>query len=141
MNFSFRNPGGKFFAENWRSHWLGILGLIILFIALRWNNFDAALNRDEGEYAYSALLLEHGMAHYEHAFVQKPPMVFYSYALSDFFLPHVFWGPRLLASAFVAFLDSFWSTTAGGGCGNARCASTVIILKWSFLERMHFCHK
>ena len=102
MNFSSQNLGGKIFAKNGRSRWLGILGLIILFAALRWNNFDAALNRDEGEYAYSAQLLEHGVAPYEHAFVQKPPMVFYSYALSDFFLPRVFWGPRLLAGAFVA---------------------------------------
>ena len=91
-----------FFGKNCLRHWLGISGLVVLFIALRWNNFDAALNRDEGEYAYSALLLEHGMAPYEHAFVQKPPMVFYSYVLSDFFLPHVFWGPRLLTGAFVA---------------------------------------
>src|ERR1019366_1889061 len=39
---------------------------------------------------------------YEHAFIQKPPMVVYSYALANFLFPHFFWSPRLLAYAFVA---------------------------------------
>jgi len=37
--------------------WLGVLGLAILFVLLRWNNFNAPLIRDEGEYAYAAQLL------------------------------------------------------------------------------------
>lgn len=102
MKFPLQDLRAKLCCENWRSLWFGILSLIVLFIALRWNNFDAPLIRDEGEYAYAAQLLEHGMAPYEHAFIQKPPMVFYSYALSDFFLPHVFWAPRILACVFTA---------------------------------------
>lgn len=83
-------------------HWLGFLGLAALFIALRWNNYDAPLIRDEGEYAYAAQLLIQGVAPYEHAFIQKPPGVIYSYALADLFLPQHFWSPRLLAYLFVA---------------------------------------
>ncbi len=82
--------------------WPAVLGLALLFVALRWNNFDAPLIRDEGEYAYAAQLLVQGVAPYEHAFIQKPPMVIYSYAVSNLLLPHVFWAPRLLAYLCVA---------------------------------------
>lgn len=90
-----------FGARRW-SWWLGFLGLIVLFCALRWNSYDAPLTQDEGEYAYSAFLLENGLAPYEHAFIQKPPMVIYSYAFAYLIAPHVFWAPRLLAYLFVA---------------------------------------
>jgi 4-amino-4-deoxy-L-arabinose transferase-like glycosyltransferase len=83
------------------SQWLGFLGLAALFVALRWNNFNAPLTRDEGEYAYAARLMIQGVAPYQHAFVQKPPGVIYSYALANLFLPQ-FWSPRLLAYLFVA---------------------------------------
>jgi Dolichyl-phosphate-mannose-protein mannosyltransferase len=82
--------------------WLGILGLALLFVALRWNNLNAPLTPDEGEYAYSAQLLTAGVAPYQHAFIQKPPMIIYSYALSHFLFSNVFWGPRILAGLFVA---------------------------------------
>jgi hypothetical protein len=80
------------------SLWLGMFGLALLFAGLRWNNLAAPLIRDEGEYAYSAQLLVQGVAPYEHAFMQKPPGVIYSYALSNLLLPGVFWAPRLLAA-------------------------------------------
>jgi hypothetical protein len=102
MNYPTKKIRAIFFGESWPRQWFGILGLIILFVSLRWNNFDSPLTRDEGEYAYAAQLLAHGLAPYEHAFIQKPPMVFYSYAFADFFLPHVFWAPRLLAGVFTA---------------------------------------
>lgn len=100
LNFQIRNLRAEFFGVNRLRRWLGILGFIVLFAALRWNNFNAPLTRDEGEYAYAAQLLEHGKIPYESAFIQKPPMVFYSYALADFFLPHIFWAPRILAGVF-----------------------------------------
>jgi 4-amino-4-deoxy-L-arabinose transferase-like glycosyltransferase len=84
------------------SHWLSFLGLAALFAALRWNNYDAPLIRDEGEYAYAAQLLLQGATPYQHAFIQKPPGVIYSYALADLFLPQHFWSVRLLAYLFVA---------------------------------------
>ncbi len=82
--------------------WLGGIGVALLFVVLRWNSFDAPLIRDEGEYAYSARLLVQGLAPYQHAFIQKPPMVVYSYALASLLLPHIFWAPRVLAYAFAA---------------------------------------
>jgi hypothetical protein len=73
-----------------------------LFIVLRWHQCDAPLIRDEGEYAYAAQLLAHGAAPYEHAFLQKPPMVVYCYALANALFPNLFWAPRLLAYLFAA---------------------------------------
>src|SRR5215469_15475009 len=84
------------------SHWLSLLGLAALFVVLRSNNYDAPLIRDEGEYAYAAQLLIQGVAPYQHAFIQKPPGVIYTYALADLFLPQHFWSVRLLAYVFVA---------------------------------------
>ncbi len=69
---------------------------------MRWNNFNTPLTRDEGEYAYAAQLLERGIAPYQHAFIQKPPMVIYSYAFADWLMPRCYWSPRILAGVFVA---------------------------------------
>jgi hypothetical protein len=82
------------------SPWLGGLGICVLLVVLRWNSLDAPLVRDEGEYAYAAQLLGHGLLPYEHAFLQKPPMVVYTYALSGAMAPNVFWFPRVLAGLF-----------------------------------------
>lgn len=82
--------------------WLASLGLLLLFVVLRWNSYDVPLTRDEGEYAYSARLLLHGHTPYEDSFLQKPPMVVYSYALGGIVVPHVFWFPRVLAYLFAA---------------------------------------
>ena len=100
---SAREWGGMSFVQGsgWRT-WLGIVGIALLFVALRWHRCDAPLIRDEGEYAYAAQLLQGGMAPYEHSFMQKPPMVIYSYALADVIAPRVFWAPRLLAYLFTA---------------------------------------
>jgi hypothetical protein len=77
--------------------WLGIGGLSCLFVLLRWNNFNAPLIRDEGEYAYAAQLLLSGRLPYEHCFLQKPPMVAYSYALASVLAPDAYWFPRVVA--------------------------------------------
>ena len=84
------------------SQWLSIFGLVLLFVALRWNNYNAPLISDEGEIEYSAQLLIQGIAPYQHAFIQKPPGVVYSYALANLLLPQCFWAPRLIAYIFVA---------------------------------------
>ena len=80
--------------------WLGGLGICVLLVALRWNSLDAPLVRDEGEYAYAAQLLGHGQLPYEHSFLQKPPMVAYTYALASTLAPNTFWFPRVLAGLF-----------------------------------------
>ncbi len=71
-------------------------------IALRWNSFGVPLTPDEGEYAYSAQLLRHGLPPYEFSFLQKPPLVVYFYLLADILAPHAEWAPRALCAAFVA---------------------------------------
>lgn len=81
--------------------WLGIFGVALLLCVLRWNSYRAPLIRDEGEYAYSAQLLRYGLAPYEQAFLQKPPMVVYTYALAHFLAPNTFWFPRVLAAGFI----------------------------------------
>ncbi|MGO8764739.1 MAG: ArnT family glycosyltransferase [Limisphaerales bacterium] len=82
--------------------WFGLAGLGIFFLALRWNSFSVPLDRDEGDYAYAARLLVQGLAPYEHIFIQKPPMVIYSYALAHLMAPHLFWFARLGAYLSVA---------------------------------------
>ena len=77
--------------------WLGALGVGALLVILRWNSLDAPLVRDEGEYAYAGQILKRGLVPYQHAFLQKPPMVIYTYALAGALAPNTFWFPRLLA--------------------------------------------
>ena len=81
---------------------LGLVGLVVLFAALRWNSYDAPLTRDEGDYAYAAMVLLHGHVPYKQCFLQKPPMIIYSYALAELLAPRVFWFPRILAGLCVA---------------------------------------
>lgn len=88
-------------SQHW-SRWLGLFGVGLLFVALRWNNFNAPLINDEGEIDYSARLLVQGIAPYQHAFIQKPPGAIYCYALGNLLLPDDFWAPRLVACVFVA---------------------------------------
>jgi hypothetical protein len=82
------------------SPWLGGVGICVLLVALRWNSLDTPLVRDEGEYAYAAQLLGRGLLPYEHSFLQKPPMVVYTFAVSGALAPNVFWFPRVLACLF-----------------------------------------
>jgi hypothetical protein len=58
------------------------LGLIILAIyLLRINFLDIPLERDEGDYALAGKLILEGAKPYVDVFEQKPPGLFYSYAL------------------------------------------------------------
>ena len=82
---------------------LGGLGVFVLFVLLRWNMLGVPLVRDEGEYLYAAQLLKHGLLPYEHSFLQKPPMVAYSYLLANGIAPGFFSAPRFLAYLFEAF--------------------------------------
>ncbi len=88
---------------------MAIVALVLLFLAFRWNNFALPLVRDEGEYAYSAHLLKDNRLPYEDAFLQKPPMIVYAYALAYAIAPSAFWAPRILAHICVALsLAALW---------------------------------
>ena len=56
--------------------------------ALQWNWFAMPLERDEGEYAYSAWLMRTGKGvPYRDSFLQKPPMIIHTYALVEALAP------------------------------------------------------
>ena len=77
------------------------VGVTALTIILRWNSFNIPLIRDEGEYAYSAWLLLKGISPYLNSFLQKPPLIIYSYALPQLFGLAEPWAFRFLACLFV----------------------------------------
>ncbi|MFC1727429.1 ArnT family glycosyltransferase [Patescibacteria group bacterium] len=80
-----------------KSDWLLVFIFIVLFIFLHWNNFNMPLERDEGEYAYSAWLMKQGKMPYQSAFIQKPPLIIYTYVLAQLVPVDGYWAPRLLA--------------------------------------------
>src|SRR4030066_2222634 len=78
-----------------RNTLLGI-SLLVFFLALRWNSFNAPFERDEGVYAYSAWIMRKGIMPYEYSFPYKPPMIIYTHMLSQVVFGDVIWGPRVL---------------------------------------------
>lgn len=76
------------------------IALLFLFYLLNWNSVAAPFERDEGEYAYSASLLLDGQLPYQNSFLQKPPMIVYTYALGQLISPNAVWPPRMLAIIF-----------------------------------------
>ncbi|MBI2309463.1 glycosyltransferase family 39 protein [Candidatus Collierbacteria bacterium] len=78
-------------------YWVLVLAL---FMLVRWNSITAPFERDEGEYAYSAWLLRNGARPYVDSFLQKPPMIVYTYALAQAIDENSVWPPRMLASLF-----------------------------------------
>lgn len=74
---------------------------IVLFLLLRWNSFTTPFERDEGEYAYSAWIMKQGILPYENSFLQKPPMIIYTYLLGEVVSSNTLWPMRLLAVIFV----------------------------------------
>lgn len=68
---------------------------------MNWNSFSAPFERDEGEYAYSAWLLRTGGTPYQDSFLQKPPLIIYTYLIGQMMNPLAVWPPRMLASIFI----------------------------------------
>ena len=80
---------------------IGLLLLIIgVLFVLRWNSFTAPFERDEGEYAYDARVLLDGGLPYRDSNSQKPPLIFYTYALANVIDRTAVWPPRVLAFGF-----------------------------------------
>jgi len=74
--------------------------LFLFLLLLRWNSFEMPFERDEGEYAYSAWILRQGIMPYENSFLQKPPMIIYTYAFGQLFDKTGIVSPRVLATIF-----------------------------------------
>jgi len=87
----FWNIRGKFLATCLFAVWL---------LFLNFNTITAPFQRDEGEYAYSAQLLRDGGTPYKESFMQKPPMIIYTYYLAQTVSENV-WTPRALALLFI----------------------------------------
>ena len=81
---------------------VSLAGLILLFLLLRWNSFTMPFERDEGEYSYSAWLMRQNVMPYEHAFIQKPPMIIYTFMLAQSLSEDSVAIPRILAALSVA---------------------------------------
>ncbi len=77
-----------------------IFGIVILSIILRWNSFSAPFERDEGDYAYSAWLLRQNIPPYQNSFLQKPPMIIYTYFVGFLMNKEAVWPYRILALVF-----------------------------------------
>ncbi len=78
-----------------------ILFFLSFFVALNWNSYSAPFERDEGEYAYSAWLMRGDGLPYQDSFLQKPPLIIYTYLLGQVIAPVAVWPPRVLASLFI----------------------------------------
>lgn len=78
-----------------------LIGVFLLVLGLRGNSVMTPFERDEGEYAYSARLLLRGDVPYKESFLQKPPLIIYTYALGQLIDPQGLWTPRFLAILFV----------------------------------------
>lgn len=84
-----RKPGKK-------EIFLTIVFIFIFFVLFRWKNYPAPLDRDEGEYAYAAWIMGKGIIPYENSFLQKPPMIIYTYMLGQIFDQSGILGTRVL---------------------------------------------
>ena len=56
--------------------------------------------RDEGEYAYGAWMITQGGFPYKDTFLQKPPLIIYTYLLGEIVAPGSLWPSRFLAVIF-----------------------------------------
>ena len=93
-----QNRQGFFKEKITRLHLLSLVGMICFFLVLRWNSFTVPFERDEGEYAYSAWLMNHHVMPYEHSFLQKPPMIVYLYMACQYISEDSIVLPRIFAS-------------------------------------------
>ncbi|MCM2339329.1 MAG: glycosyltransferase family 39 protein [Burkholderiales bacterium] len=80
-----------------------VIIFISFFILFNWNSFSAPFERDEGEYAYSAWLMRTDRIPYQDSFLQKPPLIIYTYLMGQYINPISVWPPRFLASIFTLF--------------------------------------
>ena len=107
---------------------LSVAGLIILFLLLRWNSFTMPFERDEGEYSYSAWLMRQGVMPYEHAFMQKPPMIIYTYMLAQAVSEDSLVPPRVLSALATALSTILVGFIVSRGHGRAAGLSAMYLM-------------
>ncbi len=94
------------------------IGIIFLFLLVRWNSFNAPFERDEGEYSYAAWLMRQNQMPYEHAFLQKPPMIIYTYMIAQLISEDSHIPPRILAALSVGLSTLLVGMIASREYGN-----------------------
>jgi hypothetical protein len=77
-----------------------VILFLFFFFALNFNYLNTPWERDEGEYAYSAWLMQVDKPFYVNSFLQKPPLIIYTYYLGHLIKPFALWPPRLLGLLF-----------------------------------------
>lgn len=80
---------------------------LLLLILLKWNTFSSPYERDEGEYAYSAWILRNGSVPYRDSFIQKPPMIIYTYFIAGLINQNALWPARLLVFIAIGLTSIF----------------------------------
>lgn len=85
------------------------LVLLFLFFVffLRWNGLATPFERDEGEYAYGAWIITQGGFPYQDTFLQKPPLIVYTYLLGEKLVGNNLWFPRFMAIVFTILTAYF----------------------------------
>ncbi len=69
---------------------LGLAFVVLAWLFLfRFNTLTSPYQNDEGEYAYAAQILHGGGVPYKEDFMQKPPMIIYTYYLAESISPSV----------------------------------------------------
>lgn len=115
-----------------KSTWLVLLNLVglgVLFAALQWNSITMPFERDEGEYAYSAWIMKEGYVPYRDSFLQKPPMIVYTYLASQLIDADAVWPPRVFASLFTLLT----ALTVGLAAKHLYGNRTAWLSVWMFL--------
>jgi len=83
-----------------KKDWVLFFVLLFFVIFLRWNSIGTPFERDEGDYAYSAWIMRQGGLPYEDIFLQKPPLISYTYLAGQLVDPIGIVSPRILAAVF-----------------------------------------
>lgn len=126
-----------------KNNYWGII-IIILFLGFSWLLYYNSLNMpwegDEGEYAYSAMLMRQGEAPYLNSFLQKPPLIIYTYQVAHFIKPFALWPPRLLAFIFTlatcALLALIAKKIYGGKAGWAALWVSLPLLSLPHIDSL-----
>ncbi len=101
---------------------------LALFFLTQWNSWTGPFDRDEGEYAYAAWLLRAGGMPYAQAFVQKPPVVIYVYALAQTISDAPVVPVRVLASLSVLLTIGLTAYTARKRAGPVAGVAVLFVL-------------
>ncbi|MCX7881429.1 MAG: glycosyltransferase family 39 protein [Patescibacteria group bacterium] len=73
---------------------------LLFFVFFHFNSINAPFERDEGEYAYAAMLIRDGKIPYKDLYTQKPPLIIYTYFLASLINKQAVWPPRVIATVF-----------------------------------------